>query len=624
MGKGKLPGIAAEYNRGDKPAIGPSRGSDVPRRGADIFARWVRHPRLGVHLAILAVVLSLPSLWLGWQLDDHTFRFVLLGEGEGEMTPVRVFTLLEGDQEFNRQLIDFGHLPWWTHDRFRIAFFRYFTVLTMMLDYWLWPESPVLMHAHSLLWFAVLAAAAVVFYRQLCGPTTVAGLAAVLYVLDDARAIPAFWLANRNALTAALFGVLCLWAHDRWRRGAWKPGAALGPLLLALALASGEMGLGTIAYLAAHALFLDRAAPARRLAALAPHGVVLAIWVVIYRALGYGVEGSALYLDPVGSPLAYLGAMPGRAAFELLGQWSPVPADIAAFLSGDAQTVLWILALVVIAILACALTPLLRRDALARFWAAGMVMSLVPITATFASNRLLMFVGLGGMGLLAQFLVGVFQSAEWLPPARAWRGCVRGLAWAFVVTHLLIGPLGLASGSVSTSLLGESEKAAVATIPSDPAIAGQDLVIVNAPDFLIYVAHISALKYFAGQPYAPRIRALAPTPVPLTVSRIDDRTLDIRLDGGLFAGPLGPLFRDNRHRLRAGERIELSDLAVTVLDATPTGDVRAARFEFGVPLEDASLRWVRWVNGGYVPFTPPPVGRTVELPAARSLMDQYR
>ena len=596
----------------------------MPSRAATTFKRWLEHPRLGLYLAILVVVLSLSSLWLGWQLDDHTYRFVLTGGGGEKMTPFQAFSLLKGDPEFNHELIDAGHLPWWTQDRFRIAFFRYFSVLTMWLDYQLWPESPALMHAHSLLWFAILAAAVVIFYRQLCGPAAVAGLAALLYVLDDARALPVVWLANRNALTAALFGVLCLWAHDRWRRGAWKPGAALGPLLLALALASGEMGLGTIAYLVAHALFLDRGSPARRAAALAPHGAVLAIWFVIYRTLGYGVEGSAMYLDPASSPLAYLRALPQRAAFDLLGQWTPIPADAGPFLSSNAQNVLWIVALVAIAIVAWALVPLLRRDALARFWGLGMVLSLAPITATSPSNRLLMFVGLGGMGLLAQFLVGVFRSAEWLPRARAWRACVRGLAWAFVATHLLAGPLGLAFGSVTTRMLGESEKAAAATIPADPEIAGQDLVIVNAPDYLIYVVHIPTLKYLAGQPYARRMRALAPTPVRLAVHRVDERALDIRMDGGLFAGPLGGLFRDDQHPFRTGDRVELTGLTVTVLDATSDGNVLEARFEFSVPLEDASLRWVRWDDGGYIPFRPPPVGRTVQLPAARSVVDQFQ
>jgi len=583
----------------------------------------MKHPRLGLHLAILAVVLTLPCLWIGWQLDDHTYRFVLQND-EGPMTPLQTFTLLKGDPDFNRELIDSGHLPWWTESRFRIAFFRYLSVLTMWLDYQLWPESPFLMHAHSLLWFALLAFAVFMLYRQLFGPTGVAGLAALLYVVDDARAVPVGWLANRNALTAALFGVLCLWAHDRWRRGGWRAGAVLGPLCLALALAAGEMGLGAVAYLVAHALCLDRGAPGRRAAALVPYGAVLALWAVIYRLLGYGVEGSSIYLDPLTSPLEYLRLFPRRAVLELMGQWSAIPADIEPFVSADVQRTLWIVGIVVVAVVALILAPLLRRDALARFWGLGMVLALPPITATFSSNRLLMFVGLGGMALLAQFLAGVFGSAEWLPRTGIRRRLLVGVAWVLIVSHLVIGPLGLALGSLNTRMLGESEQTAVATIPGDEAIAEQDLVIVNAPDWLVYVAHIPALKLFGGQSYAPRMRALAPTPVPLTVSRRDARTLDIRMEGGLLASPLGPLFRSRRHPLRPGDRFELTDLTVTVLDATATGDVRAARFEFAVPLEDASLRWVRWEGDGYVAFTPPPVNGSVELPAARGFTDQYR
>lgn len=188
----------------------------------------------------------------------------------------------------------------------------------------------------------------------------------------------------------------------------------------------------------------------------------------------------------------------------------------------------------------------------------------------------------------------------------------------------MIGPLGLVSGPATMRPLGQSEKAAVATIPDDPAIAQQDLVIVNAPDYLIYVVHIPVLKLYAGRPFSPRMRALAPTPVPLAIRRVDPRTLDIRMDGGLFASPLAGLFRDGRTPMRAGERIELSDLTVTVLEADATGDVLAARFEFGVPLEDRSLRWVRWNDGGYVAFVPPPVGETVELRAARGELDRYR
>lgn len=84
----------------------------MPIRPAKVFARWLTNPHLGVHLAILAVVLCLPALWLGWQLDDHTYPYVLSGQSEEGMSPFRAFTLLEGDPEINHDLIDRGVLPW--------------------------------------------------------------------------------------------------------------------------------------------------------------------------------------------------------------------------------------------------------------------------------------------------------------------------------------------------------------------------------------------------------------------------------------------------------------------------------------------------------------------------------
>jgi hypothetical protein len=313
---------------------------------------------------------------------------------------------------------------------------------------------------------------------------------------------------------------------------------------------------------------------------------------------------------------AFARAFPQRFAYLLLGQWTPVPADLMAYVTAGTQLFFLFVALGAIAILAWAMAPLLRRDALARFWVLGMLLSLVPVTATFASNRLLMCAGLGGMGLLAQFLVAAFAKTE--PLKR-----VRVLAWLLVVTHLGLAPLGLALGAASVHDMGRAERDAADTVPHPPEISDQDLVILNAPDYLFYIAHIPALKQLDGHPYARRMRPLAPTPVPLIVKRIDERTLDIRMNDGLFAGPLSRLFRGPRKPLRSGDRIELGDWRVTVIDAAPDGDVRQARFEFTVPLEDASLRWVCWEDDGYVPFEPPAVGESVRLPAALGLLDQF-
>jgi hypothetical protein len=39
-------------------------------------------------------------------------------------------------------------------------------------------------------------------------------------------------------------------------------------------------------------------------------------------------------------------------------------------------------------------------------------------------------------------------------------------------------------------------------------------------------------------------------------------------------------------------------------------------FTFDRSLDDPSLRWLAWKDGGFVPFTPPPLGQRVSVPPA--------
>ena len=199
-------------------------------------------------------------------------RVVLRGHVETGYSPLELFSVMRHGPEVLREYTDLGIFPWWTSEELRLAFFRFLSAATHWLDYRLWPDSAPLQHAHSLLWLGALVGATALLYRRIHGASWVAGLAALLYAVDEAHGAPAGWLANRNALVATLFGLLCLLAHDRWRRGGAGSGrhALLAALCLALALAGGEMGLGAFAYLVAYAVFLDRGPVRRRLLSLAP------------------------------------------------------------------------------------------------------------------------------------------------------------------------------------------------------------------------------------------------------------------------------------------------------------------------------------------------------------------
>ncbi|MGD8329592.1 MAG: hypothetical protein PVJ49_09145 [Acidobacteriota bacterium] len=587
--------------------------------------------------AVLALVLTLPALWAGFLFDDYAMRLMLSQHPDAIVGPGQAFSVIDGDPSVNLEMMGMGILPWWTAPGLRLKFLRPLTILTHELDYALWPDTPALMHLHSLLWYAVLVGLAALLYRRLVpGPAWIGGLAALLYAIDDAGAYPAAWLANRNAVVAAAFGLAAVLLHDRWRRDRWRHGAWLAPLCLGLSLFSAEFGLATLGYLVAYALFLERRAnrhptesgagsppaPAwRRLASLAPYAPPLAAWLIVYRLGGYGTDASGFYFDPLRQPLMFLGALAERAPILMLGEWAMPYADAYNALSGADALVLWLRAAGLLALLAIVLTPLVRRSPSARFWAAGMLLALVPISAVAPSNRLLLFVGLGAMGLLAQFLGGLAERAEWLPTARPWRWVSIGMAGLLLLVHLVAAPLLHPIVPMALPMLDAPVRAAMLSIPDDTAVADQTLVIVNAPDHLIFVTLLWPMRLLADLPMAPRVYALATEPVEAEVSRTSPRSLTVDVDGGLFQGALGWLFRGPDHPLQVGQSIDLDGITVSVTTVTPCGAPRAAVFTFDRPLEDRSLRWLRWDDGVFVPFDPPAIGEHVTLPRPSNPLD---
>src|SRR5262249_31088230 len=156
-----------------------------------------------------------------------------------------------------------------------------------------------------------------------------AGVAILLFAVDDAHAMPVGWIANRNSLIATSFGVAAVIVHDRWRRDGWRAGSVLAPILFAVALCSKEEGIATVAYLAAYALFLDRAGRARGCLSLSPYAAIVIVWRWLRASWGYGVWDMGLYVDPLAEPGRFALAAVDRAPILLLGQLGLPPADVA-------------------------------------------------------------------------------------------------------------------------------------------------------------------------------------------------------------------------------------------------------------------------------------------------------
>jgi hypothetical protein len=268
--------------------------------------RILESKRAPVIAIAVACLLSLPSLKNGWLLDDLWHRAMM--SGGATWAPLQtgwthLFDFASGTPAEHTELIEKGFGPWWTTPGLRISFFRPLSCLTHALDYALWPKSAAMMHAHSILWYAALLAVLSIAFRRWLPPLA-ANIAILLYAIDPAHGLPVSWLANRNALIAATFafGALVLWdLNRRW----------LAAIALALALGSGESATAILGFFFAHWLFLKR----RPLREFAPLALVVAAWVVVYRAGNHGVIGSGVYCDPRHAPLTYAAAVfaAGRA-----------------------------------------------------------------------------------------------------------------------------------------------------------------------------------------------------------------------------------------------------------------------------------------------------------------------
>lgn len=570
--------------------------------------RWLRGPRVPLKMAVLGLILGLPALWMGFFVDDYAHRLAFMDVPGIERlfrSPMQMFSFATGDPDTTRWAMEMGVYPWWTSGNVVANFWRPATVVTHWVDYLLWPDTPFLMHLHNLLWFSALIAAVAVLYRRIGGTAWAAGLAALLFAVDEAHAFPMGWIANRNGTLTVFWGVVCLLMHDVWRRDGKR--WALLPALIALALGvhSNENGVAATAYLFSYAVFIDKSPPKSRALSLVPYALLVVVWRAYYSAMGFGVGSTALYIDPASSPLGFLAALFQRAPILLLGQWANTPSEPFTFLPFKAQAVYWLVAVAILVALFVAFRPVLRQSAEARFWFLGMLLAVVPICASVPMNRHLLLAGIGAAGVLAHFIVMV-RAAAFSAGRYA-----RAVCSVMLVLHLIVAPVILAG-----TLVGMAGAAKVvnrlidsATFPDD--IATRTVVLINSPNTFL-TAYTGIKLAIDEKPVPAHMYVLSPIglrPAPTRVTRTDERTLHFVPEGGF------PwlIFRDDTEPFAVGDRVELPEMTVEVLKVDDIGRPQEVNYRFRVPLEDPTYYWTQIERLRYTPFTPPAVGETVEF-----------
>lgn len=377
--------------------------------------------------------------------------------------------------------------------------------------------------------------------------------------------------------------------------------------------------------MAGYALTLDRNTWLGRLKALLPYALVLVVWRLTYNLTGHGTGGNGFAIDPMGEPGAYLRAMLVRSPILIAGQLGLVQPDAFNALSAVIQSLVVMGAYVALLVICWALMPVLRSSPQVRFWAIGMVLSALPISASVPLTRNLMFVAIGAFGWIAQSAAVLWSEVGICVPRPSLRWA-RWLCGELLVIHL---PLTAAERIVHPKL------AAFLVDLFGPAVQaehldlkGRDLIVVNAPNpfGLMYLPMMAADNGDAGP---KRQQVLSPGWRTMEVQRLDERTLVIRTrEGHLFETDTSPplhmvhLFREIATLARPmdlpfepNQTCTLSTMQVRVTALDERRLPTEVTFRFNAPLDDPGFYWIEydWSAFCYRRFQVPPIGQTIQI-----------
>jgi hypothetical protein len=573
-----------------------------------------------VVVLIIAILLYAPFLFSGFFQDDYGFRVQFsLGVPEEARkamrnSPLNLYALSWDSSTRFRIGQERGFLPWWASDQIKTNFFRPLSSLTLAFDYSLWPDTPLLLHAHSLLWFCLLIVLAYQLYQSISGSAVVAGISILLLVVDDVFAGPAGWISNRHAVIAMVFCVLCVWLYHRGVSRQKRPYIAGAYGVYGLALLASEMGLVTFAYLFAYLLVLDRGKWLDRVKRIIPFVLITVVWRLAYAALGYGATGTLLYIDPILNSVDFVTQALSRYPLLLFSAMGLPVADLLLAFSPQALAVTAAFSLIPLGLLAVTAYPVLKAHRTSAFWVIGLLCAVVPLVSGIPQNRNLGLVSLGVMGLAGQLLVDVATNRRSGPLTTFQLVLLRLAMPLLLILYLVVSPIVVMTNPASTRTMAE-DQAQVADFGSDPELSQQHLYVINPPGTMIYIPGLFE-RLLTDEPFPASINYLSSGFTPVHIKRVDTRTIVVTPEGGYTPLP-GPIVDDAtgmvthvhlenvfraldmnlynpRNPIQVGQVVALSEVTVEVTKMTGDGRIAQAAFTFAYPLEDKRYVWLLW------------------------------
>jgi hypothetical protein len=571
----------------------------------------------------VAILLYAPFLFSGFFQDDYGFRLQFspdiyekynIPAEVMQNNPLNLYGFSWDSSARFRIEQEHGFAPWWASDQIKTNFFRPLSSLTLAFDFSLYPNTPLLMHIHSLLWFCLLIVLTYQLYRSVSGSAVVAGISILLLVVDDVFSGPVGWISNRHAVVAMVFSVLCVWLyHQGVSKQKWSYVAgACG--VYALALLGSEMGLVTFAYLFAYLLVLDRDKWLGRVKRIVPFVLITVVWRLAYTGLGYGATGTLLYIDPLLNPVDFITQLLTRYPVLLFSTVGPPMVDMLIAFSPQAIGVVAAVTLIPLGLLVLTVYPILKTHRTSAFWLLGMLAAIVPLVSGIPQSRNLGLVSLGVMGLAGQLFVDVATTRKTRLLTTFQRILLKVVMPLILILYLVVSPLLVISNPATTRMSAEAQ-ASAAEFGSSSELAAQHLYVINPPGAMSFMAGLFQ-RLFTDKPMPASINYLSSGFAPVTIERVDAQTIIVTPDDGYTPLP-GPIVDDKtgmvtpvglenvyraldgfhynpRNPMQVGQVVALSEVTVEVTEMTGDGRIAQAAFTFAHPLEDNRYVWLLW------------------------------
>lgn len=597
-------------------------------------------------LLFLAVLLAWPLIYTGWFTDDFYQRAAYVDTPDAQKHqplgkplkgPMQMYAFFDGDSECFQRMLDYGNIPWWYSPDIKAALWRPITALFCMLDFWLWPQSPESMHVQSLCWFAILILLSGLVYRKVMGAGWAAGLAVLLYTINDIQVIPIAFLANRHILIAAVFGIGSIGAYFLWRGKNLIGWAYAAIVLYTGSLFASESGVAVFGYMMSHSLWIERGKAWTRIKPLLPFAIITILWRILYTTLGYGIAGVSdlhLYVDPASDPMQFIFAVIEKIPMTLLHCVAFPPSDFG--LIAIVSKLYWVLLVAVLCFLGFLFFPLFRSCRISLFWLFGAVFSAIPLCAALPGGRSLALVSFGMTGFLSQMIDNAVTARKAAFFSAYRRYFILIVLFGFVILRLTIGSYTL---NQTPKLLQMAQKGvmALANLPiDDPDPIHQDVVLVNPP-ITVFTVYVIPLRLIERKPLPAHIRTLCSGMEEIELKRTDANTLVVRPKDGYMPPPqwnqislwnlrsyptlitslryIERLFITRKNPFTLGQLFELTGVAIHITELSVDNRPMEATFVFDRALEDQSLRWLQWnkKKWKYETFTPPDIGETITL-----------